>query len=612
MTSRKPSAFKSSLAPYMDQFVREKRAVGYRYDSGTYILTQFDRFLAREAPNDETLTRTVTRKWLAKGLLESGANQQHRFTVARQFALFLCRLGHPAYVPDGSLRAKHNKAFSPRILTHAEVRRILREADRLAPTAMSPLRHVVMPEVFRLLYGCGFRVSEVLKLRVADADLNRGILTVRDGKFGKDRHVPSSPAARPTTAGLRRRNRPAQGQRILLRLGSRWPVAQSHRLCAVSTAAVSRRHSTWRPGQGPAGPRPEAYVRCPYHASLVPRGREPRCEAARVGDVSGPSVTSWNPALSPHDGRVAPGSRRPHKRQLRRRHSSEGQAMKPTDFSVQLTNYLTRHLASQRNLSPNTIRAYRDGFSLFLRFCRDQRGIALERLRLKNMDVELVEAFLDHLETDRRVSIRTQNQRLAMLHSFFRYVQSEAPHHLVRCQRILAIPLRRQPRKLVGYLSKEELADILAQPDLRTRSGRRDAVLLSLLYDTGARVQELIDLSAGDVRLDPPAQVRLFGKGRKIRAVPLMDPTTQLLRDHLRENGLDRPEKSEHPVFENRQEGRLTRWGIRYILDKYVQTVRNARPGFTQPVTPHTLRHYVCGLTMSSDFPRSPSCRVSG
>ena len=265
--------------------------------------------------------------------------------------------------------------------------------------------------------------------------------------------------------------------------------------------------------------------------------------------------------------------------------------MKPTDFSVQLTNYLTRHLASQRNLSPNTIRAYRDGFSLFLRFCRDQRGIALERLRLKDMDVQLVEAFLDHLETDRCVSIRTQNQRLAMLHSFFRYVQSEAPHHLLRCQRILAIPLRRQPRKLVGYLSKEVLADILAQPDLSSRSGRRDAVLLSVLYDTGARVQELIDLSAGDVRLDPPAQVRLLGKGRKMRAVPLMDPTTQLLRDHLRENGLDRPEKSEEPVFENRQYGRLTRWGIRYILDKYVQAVRDARPGFTQPVTPHTFRH---------------------
>lgn len=190
MTRSKPSVFKSPLAPYMDQFVREKRAVGYRYDTGVYYLTRFDRFLMREVSNDETLTRTAARKWLAKGELESGATQQSRFSVVHQFALFLCRLGQQAYVPDRSLRAKHDKAFSPRILTHAEVRHILREADRLTPTAYSPLRHVVMPEVFRLLYGCGFRVSEVLNLRVVDADLNRGLLTVRDGKFGKDRHVP--------------------------------------------------------------------------------------------------------------------------------------------------------------------------------------------------------------------------------------------------------------------------------------------------------------------------------------------------------------------------------------------------------------------------------------
>ncbi|MYA16966.1 MAG: tyrosine-type recombinase/integrase [Gammaproteobacteria bacterium] len=265
--------------------------------------------------------------------------------------------------------------------------------------------------------------------------------------------------------------------------------------------------------------------------------------------------------------------------------------MKPTDFSVHMTGFLTHHLAAQRNLSPNTVRTYRDAFTLLLRFCRDQRGIALERLCLKHVDVPLVEAFLDHLEAERQVSIPTLNNRLAALHSFFRYVQSEVPDHLLQCQRILAIPLRRQTRAIVGYLSKEDLARILAQPDLRRRAGRRDAVLLSVLYDTGARVQELIDLSAGDVRLDPPAQIRLFGKGRKMRAVPLMEATSRILGDYLHENGLQRPEKSEEPVFQNRRGGRLSRWGVRYILDKHVRAVRDADPGFRQPVTPHTLRH---------------------
>ena len=265
--------------------------------------------------------------------------------------------------------------------------------------------------------------------------------------------------------------------------------------------------------------------------------------------------------------------------------------MKPTDLSVHLTNFLSHHLAGQRNLSPNTIRAYRDTFTLLLRYCRDQRGIPLERLSLKQIDVPLVEAFIDHLEHDRHASIRTRNYRLAALHAFFRYVQSEVPDHLLECQRIIAIPLRRHPRTTVGYLAKEDLARILAQPDVRTGAGRRDAVLLSVLYDTGARVQELIDMSAGDVRLEPPAQVRLFGKGQKMRAVPLMDATARLLRDHLRESGLDRPDLFEQPLFQNRQGARLSRWGVRYILDKHVQAARDVHPGFTQPVTPHTLRH---------------------
>ena len=265
--------------------------------------------------------------------------------------------------------------------------------------------------------------------------------------------------------------------------------------------------------------------------------------------------------------------------------------MKSTDLSVQVTNFLTHYLAGQRNLSPNTIKAYRDVFTLLLRYCRDVRGMTLERLSLADIDVPLVEAFLDHLSNDRHASIATRNHRLAVLHAFFRYVQSEVPDRLRQCQQILAVPLRRHARPMVGYLSKEYLAEILAQPDLHSRTGRRDAVLLGLLYDTGARVQELIDLSAGDVRLDPPPQVRLIGKGRKMRAVPLMDPTADILRTYIRENALDRPEHFDHPLFQNRQGRRLSRSGVRYILEKYVGAVRKIHPGFTQPVSPHSFRH---------------------
>jgi site-specific recombinase XerD len=265
--------------------------------------------------------------------------------------------------------------------------------------------------------------------------------------------------------------------------------------------------------------------------------------------------------------------------------------MKPTDFSIHVTSFLTHYLAAQRNLSPNTIKSYRDVFTLLLRFCRDVRGIAAEKLRLEQIDVPLVEAFLDHLETERQSSPRTRNHRLATLHAFFRYVHAEEPAHMVQCQRILAIPLRRHVRPTVGYLSKDELAEILAQPDMRTLEGRRDAVLLSVLYDTGARVQELIDLSVGDVRLDPPAQLRLMGKGRKMRCVPLMDNTILLVRDHIQENHLDRPEQFDKPLFQNTRGQRLSRSGIRYILQKYLGRARSKLPSLNRKVSPHTLRH---------------------
>src|SRR5246500_5501369 len=265
--------------------------------------------------------------------------------------------------------------------------------------------------------------------------------------------------------------------------------------------------------------------------------------------------------------------------------------MKPTDLSIHVTSFLTHHLAAQRNFSPNTIKSYRDVFKLFLRFCRDVRGIAPEKLRLEQVDVSLVEAFLDHLETERKSSPRTRNHRLATLYVFFRYVQAEEPAHMLHCQKILAIPLRRHAHPTVGYLSKEELAEILAQPDLRTSDGRRDAVLLSVLYDAGARVQELVDLSVGDVRLDPPAQLRLLGKGRKMRAVPLMGNTVQLLRNHMQENHLDRPEQFDKPLFRNARKQRLSCSGIRYILQKYLVKARDKRPSLNHTVSPHTLRH---------------------
>lgn len=265
--------------------------------------------------------------------------------------------------------------------------------------------------------------------------------------------------------------------------------------------------------------------------------------------------------------------------------------MKPTTLSVHLNHFLSEYLAGQRNLGPNTIKAYRDVFVLLLRFCRDEKGIAIERLQLEQIDTHMVNSFLDHLSNKRHCSIRTVNQRVAVVHAFFRYLQVEEPTLLLQSQRILSIPLRRFVRHDVSYLSKDHLAALLAQPDLSRANGRRHAVLLSVLYDTASRVQELIDLTVGDVRLDTPAQVRILGKGRKVRTVPLMENTSELLRQYINEHHLPLPENYDSPLFCNRHGNPLTRVGVNYILQKYVQKVATTDPQFKQKVTPHTLRH---------------------
>jgi integrase/recombinase XerD len=184
------ATFQSILAPFMDKFLQEKHACGYAYHEPTRILRHLDDFLVQEALATHELPRSVARKWLAKKTHESASTQQHRITLVRHFSRFLLRLGYPAYVPDSTLAARNPSSFTPRMLSNEELRKFFQAVDALEPTARSPLRHIVMPEVFRLLYGCGFRVREVLKLRVREVDLNQGIITVRQGKFRKDRLVP--------------------------------------------------------------------------------------------------------------------------------------------------------------------------------------------------------------------------------------------------------------------------------------------------------------------------------------------------------------------------------------------------------------------------------------
>jgi site-specific recombinase XerD len=274
----------------------------------------------------------------------------------------------------------------------------------------------------------------------------------------------------------------------------------------------------------------------------------------------------------------------------------------PTDLAVHISKFLGDYLPARRNLSANTVRAYRDAFSLLLRYCRDIKKVPPERLRLQDLDADLILAFLEAAEKERRWSAATRNHRLAALHSFFRYLQVEVPEFLHHIQRVLAIPMQRAPKEPVTYLSVDELVCLLRQPDRSSLAGRRDDILLTLLYDTGARVQEVVDLSPRDIRLEAPAQVRLTGKGRKTRVVPLMPSTADKLRSYLEEHDLMAPARHEGPLFCGRLRGRITRSGIRHILEKY-----RLRAGERLPkghrISPHTLRHSKAMHLLQSGVP---------
>jgi site-specific recombinase XerD len=265
---------------------------------------------------------------------------------------------------------------------------------------------------------------------------------------------------------------------------------------------------------------------------------------------------------------------------------------KASDFPYYLSKFLTCYLPGEAGVSHNTILSYRDTFMLLLKYCKSQKNVPPENMTLDMLTRELVAGFLSWLEDGRGCSVSTRNQRLAAIHSFCRFMQLEDVPRLNQYQLIISIPKKKGKRGTVNYMSPEGVRLILGQPDASRMPGRRDMVLLSLMYDTGSRVQEMADLTVGDVRLDTPATVKITGKGGKTRIVPLMEPTAAIVRSYISDFGLSGSAKRSHPLFPNRGGEKFTRAGIKYILDKYVESARAESPGLLpDTVSPHSFRH---------------------
>jgi site-specific recombinase XerD len=263
-------------------------------------------------------------------------------------------------------------------------------------------------------------------------------------------------------------------------------------------------------------------------------------------------------------------------------------------FAPMLERFFTHRLMQQRQASPHTISSYRDTFCQFLKFAQKQLHKPPSRFSLEDIDAPLIVAFLDSLEKHQGINIRSRNLRLTALHSFFRYAAFESPGHAAQIQRVLAIPSKRFTRTLVQFLTREEVDALLAAPDLRTWSGRRDHAFILLAVQTGLRLSEITGLTREEVILGTGAHVHVIGKGRKERCTPIAKSTLAVLKAWLRE-----PQRGAGNILFPSAKGlRLSVHGVQYMLNKHRMAASKVCPSLkSKRVTVHRLRH-----TMAMDL----------
>lgn len=258
-------------------------------------------------------------------------------------------------------------------------------------------------------------------------------------------------------------------------------------------------------------------------------------------------------------------------------------------FGRLLTKYFGEYLPCQKGVSENTLKSYRDTFIQLIEFMKTEFRIPCSRLEFKNFSMERIVSFLNYLEQTRQVSVSTRNQRLAAIHSFFKYLQKQDLSCYEMCKTILSIDFKKAPVPTISYFSIEETKFLFSIPDIRDKDEFRDLTIMALLYETGGRVQELIDLNLENVTLGACPTVVLHGKGNKTRVVPIGKDVSIILKKYILENQLTRREDI---LFTNKQHSKLTRAGIQYIINKYVKRGRTMDHNyFIRNITNHSFRH---------------------
>lgn len=262
--------------------------------------------------------------------------------------------------------------------------------------------------------------------------------------------------------------------------------------------------------------------------------------------------------------------------------------MQATTFPALLQRFFTDRLCTQMEASANTIAGYRDTFRLLLRFAGDRVRVPPTKMRIDDLDADLIADFLVHVETIRRNSARSRNTRLAAIRSFFRFVAMNEPAYLLHCQRILAMPSKRYIRRSVSFLDRPQIDALLAAPDKTTWVGRRDHAILLVALQCGLRASELINLRRDDIVLGTGAHIRCEGKGRKQRSTPLRSDTAKLLEQWMK----DQPGTGPTPLFPSIRGDKMSRDALEHLVRKHgVAASASCATLVDKRISPHVLRH---------------------
>lgn len=266
--------------------------------------------------------------------------------------------------------------------------------------------------------------------------------------------------------------------------------------------------------------------------------------------------------------------------------------MKRTDFAVCLNKFLTNYLVNTKGSSIKTIDSYRYAFIYLLEFYSEEKGIFADKLSLSDLTPENLTEFYCWLETAKGNGVSTRNQRHSAMNSFFKFLIYEKPDYLSEYQQILRIPFKKAPQKEISYLKTEGVKALMDEIPINRTNGLRDYIILMILYSTGIRVSELIEIKVKDLSLAKPSTLLVHGKNNKSRYVPLMKDTLPPLQQYMKKMEYDRPEKMEEWLFVNHMKEKFTRQGICYIIRKYALRARNKNPDLIpKDMSPHKMRH---------------------